>query len=148
MAVSFPLLLVDDDPSIADILRRAMSTTFPEAELRVVRSFVEAVAYLEGLYGPGPRLVLLDFDLRSELTGLDFLTLLRGHPQGRLIPVVVLSAHQEQSTAGQAYVRGASAFTAKPFGYQEWKRYVEQLRAYWYSTVTTPQLWFKGEGND
>ncbi|GAB4018844.1 response regulator [Spirosoma koreense] len=147
MTLPFPLLLVDDDPVISDIFRRAISLGFPEAELAVVNSFTEAAAYLEGLFGRGPRLVLLDIDLRSELSGLDFLSLLRGHPQGRLLPVVILSAGQDQTVKAEAYGRGASAFTLKPFSYSDWKAYAEQLRAYWYETATTPKLWFDGEEN-
>ncbi|WP_020600309.1 response regulator [Spirosoma panaciterrae] len=148
MAVVFPLLLVDDDPTIADIFRRAIGNAFPEADLKVVDSFSEAAAYLEGLFGRGPRLVLLDIDLRSELSGIDFLTLLREHPQGRLLPVVILSAGEDQTIKEEAYDRGASAFTVKPFSYQAWKSYAEQLRAYWYGTATTPKLWFEREKNE
>lgn len=145
MAASFPILIVDDDPSIVDILQRAAQHSFVEAEFIPVHSFTQASLYIEGLQGRGPRLVLLDLDLQSELTGLDFLTLWRAHPQGRLVPVVVLSANQNQARAGETYVRGANAFSTKPTSYQDWKRYVSELRQYWFETVTTPKLWFENE---
>jgi DNA-binding response OmpR family regulator len=145
MAIVFPILLVDDDPNIADILNRAAKSRFAEAEFIHVHSFVEAASYLEGLQGRGPRLVIVDLDLQSDLTGLDFITLMRGHPQGRLVPTIVLSASQDQVKAMETYIRGANSFTTKPFSYEDWKTYVSELRAYWFETVTTPTLWFDYE---
>lgn len=145
MTAQFPILLVDDDPDIADILNRAARTAFAEAQFVHVRSFGEAAAYLEGLRGRGPRLVLLDIDLQTELSGLDFLSLMRGHDQGRLVPVVVFSASTR--LADQALSRGANAFARKPSSYAAWKAYVEQLRHYWFETVTTPNLWFDNESD-
>ena len=145
MAALFSILVIDDDPNIADILNQAAKSTFIEARFIAVHSFVDAASYLEGLRGRGPNLILLDLDLQSELNGLDFLTLLRGHPQGRFVPVVMLSANQKPTMTGEAYVRGANAFTLKPFRYEDWKAYVGQLRTYWFATVTTPKMWFDNE---
>jgi CheY-like chemotaxis protein len=99
------------------------------------------------LQGRGPRLVLLDINLQTELNGFDFLTLMRGHPQGRLVPVIMISASQGQDKIEEAYRRGANAVTVKPFTYQEWKSYTSQLRTYWFETVTTPKLWFENEAD-
>lgn len=145
MASQFPILLVDDDTAISDILTRAAERAFPEANFIHVSSFNQAAAYLEGLEGKGPRLVLLDIDLQTGLSGFDFLSLLRQHPQGKLVPVIVLSSSQEESKAKEAYQRGANAYTPKPFSYPDWKSYVQQLRSYWFGTVTIPTFWFDND---
>ncbi|UHG94645.1 response regulator [Spirosoma oryzicola] len=142
MAVKHLILLIDDEQEIADVLNRAASSVFPEAEFMHVTSFAEAVSYLTGLAGRGPRLILLDRDLQSGLDGLDFLALLRQHPQGRLVPVIMLSASRNEQVAQKAYEQGANAFTTKPFSYADWKAYVQQLRAYWFQTATIPRLHF------
>ncbi|GAB2564679.1 response regulator [Spirosoma aerophilum] len=145
MPTSFSILLVDDDPTIADVLNHAAVSTFREANFIHVSTFHQAASYLEGLHGFGPRLILLDLNLQGDLNGLDFLTLLRDHPQGCLVPVIMLSANQESTAPGETYSRGANVFTVKPFSYSGWKSYVSQLRTYWFETVQTPQLWFDKE---
>lgn len=136
MANKFPILLVDDDPNVADVLSRAAQSTFPEATFIHVRSFEEAKRYIEELEGKGPKMVLLDIDLQDKVDGLDFLALLRAHPKGRILPVVVLSANKTATLVERAYTFGASSFTVKPFSFAEWKMYLHNLRTYWYETVT------------
>ncbi|ADB37336.1 response regulator [Spirosoma linguale] len=136
MSHPFPILLVDDDPLIADVLQRASLSNFPEATFIHVSSFEEAKTYIEGLQGKGPKIVLLDIDLQDKVDGLDFLALLRAHPKGRVLPVVMLSANKTPTLVERAYSFGASSFTIKPFSYADWKMYLSNLRTYWYETVT------------
>lgn len=143
MAYEFPILLVDDDPNIVDILRNAARTHFPQATFLYVSTFAEAVNYLENLKGRGPKLVLLDINLKTHGEGLEFLSLLRKHPQGRLLPVVVLSASQSPDQIREAYELGAATFTSKPYSYSEWKAYLAQLKTYWLDTVSLPGIWFE-----
>lgn len=143
MFVSFPILLVDDDAAIADILKRVAERVFPEATIAHARNYSEAAAFLANVDKEVFRLVLLDIDLKTDSTGFDFLSLLREQPFGQLVPVIVLSASLEETKAREPYLRGANAFTNKPFTYAAWKTYVEQLRSYWYETVTIPQIRFR-----
>jgi CheY-like chemotaxis protein len=147
MSAQFSILLVDDDPAIADILNRTSESIFPQAQFIHVSSFVQAAAYLDGLEGRGPRLILLDINLQTGLSGLEFLTLIRQHPLGHLLPVVILSTTRRQEEIKEAYIRGANAFTVKPFSYGDWKAYVTQLRIYWFETATIPKPWFEKENN-
>jgi DNA-binding NarL/FixJ family response regulator len=132
----FPILLVDDDPLVGDILERAAETSFNEASFIHVNSFDTAKAYIDGLQGKAPKLVLLDIDLKDKVDGLDFLALLRVHPKGRLLPVVILSANETRQLVERAYSFGAASFTIKPFSYADWKTYLSNLRNYWFQTVT------------
>lgn len=136
MSQQFPILLVDDDPLIADVLKRASVSSFPEASFIHVSSFEDAKTYIEELEGRGPKIVLLDIDLQDKVDGLDFLALLRAHPKGRVLPVVMLSANKTPSLVERAYSFGASSFTLKPFSYSDWKTYLNNLKTYWYETVT------------
>ncbi|MVM35457.1 response regulator [Spirosoma sp. HMF4905] len=136
MSSQFPILLVDDDPNVADILSKAAKTSFTEASFIHVSSFEEAKQYIEELEGKGPKIVLLDIDLQDKVDGLDFLALLRAHPKGRVLPVVVLSANKTAQIVERAYIFGASSFTVKPFSYGDWKTYLSNLKTYWFETVT------------
>jgi CheY-like chemotaxis protein len=132
----FPILLVDDDAQIADVLVRAAQSSFPEASFIYVASFEEAKAYIDDLEGRGPKIVLLDIDLKGAVDGLDFLAMLRAHPKGRLLPVVMLSGSKTPRQVERSYAFGASAFTVKPYSYSDWKMYLQNLRTYWFETVT------------
>jgi CheY-like chemotaxis protein len=132
----FPILLVDDDAQIADVLVRAAQSSFPEASFIYVASFEEAKAYIDDLEGRGPKIVLLDIDLKGSVDGLDFLAMLRAHPKGRLLPVVMLSGSKTPKQVERSYAFGASAFTVKPYSYSDWKMYLQNLRTYWFETVT------------
>lgn len=147
MPTSYPILLVDDDPAIADLLTRSAKLIFPEARFTHVSSYAQAARYMSDLTGKGPRLILLDINLQVGLSGLEFLKLIRSHPQGRYLPVVMLSSSREDVDTIAAYLAGASAYTQKPDSYAGWKNYVSKLRSYWYETVTVPQLWFEQDEN-
>ncbi|QDK81583.1 response regulator [Spirosoma sp. KCTC 42546] len=143
MPTTFTILLVDDDPEIADILTRVSIKSFPEARFIHVRHFADAVKYLDNLNGLGPNVVLLDIHLQTEPSGFEFLTLMRNHPIGCLVPIIILTATSTKTLALEAYNRGATAFTVKPFTYHDWKTYVDQLRLYWFETATIPRLYFR-----
>lgn len=142
MQPKFMILLVDDDPQLADILHRASRVTFPEASFTQVHSHTEAISYINGLDTYGPRLVLLDIDLGESHTGFDFVTFLRAHQQARFLPIVMLTVDELPSAINSAYLVGASSFTLKPSSYEDWKAYMSILRLYWYSTVTMPLIQF------
>ncbi|GAB3956529.1 hypothetical protein GCM10028805_46680 [Spirosoma harenae] len=134
----FSILLVDDDPLLSDLMTKAAKSSFPEALFIQVTTFEEAKAYLDSLDGKRPYLVLLDIDLQDKVDGLDFLALLRAHPVGRLLPVVMLSGISTQENIERAYFYGASSFMIKPFELADWKSFLAVLRTYWYHTVTLP----------
>ncbi|MBN8826693.1 MULTISPECIES: response regulator [unclassified Spirosoma] len=143
MPAKLPILLVDDDPQLVEILNRAASQVFPLAHFIQISSFAEAATYLDALKEHGPRLVLLDIDLKDKQSGFDFLSLLREHPQGKMVPVVMLSVESDEQIAEEAYTFGANAFTQKPDTYADWKKYVKLLKLYWFETVTIPKIWLK-----
>lgn len=67
----FTILLVDDDLQINDLLTQAAKNGFPQSKFIYKTSFEEATTYLEHLTGWGPRLILLDIDLKQSKNGLD-----------------------------------------------------------------------------
>jgi CheY-like chemotaxis protein len=143
MPTQFPILVIDDEPAIADVLNRVAKTNFPEASFTHISDFDGAVNYLEHMGGRPPKLILLDIDLHTGKDGLELLNLLRRHPIGRLLPVVMLSSHGHSAKLKRAYDYGASSFITKPYDYQQWKELVAQLRQYWCMTVTIPTLWLE-----
>jgi CheY-like chemotaxis protein len=143
MPAKFTILLVEDDIAIVDLIQRVAKTHFPEANFIPITTFEEAVIYLYNVEGFGPKLALLDINLAGYKSGLDFLNLMREHPLGKLVPVVVLSASNSKKDIKVAYDSGASSFVNKPFTLNDWRSFLTMLRFYWFETVKLPQTWFE-----
>lgn len=140
---AFPILLVDDNEHLAQILSLAAQETFPEASIHAVRSYDHAVSYLDEKIGLAPRLILLDIDLQVGPDGLYLLEQLRQHPQWHPIPVVVLTNIDDENAVADSYQGGANYFTNKPVSYAGWQDYMQQLRDYWLLLATTPTIWLE-----
>jgi DNA-binding response OmpR family regulator len=138
MAASFPILLVDDEPQIAEVLQRAARQAFPEARFEYISHPDEVLPYLENHSHSVPRLILLDVDFGSSQTGIDLIAQLRHHPRGHIVPIVMLSGNEDKKTVLASYHQGANVYTHKPYSYNEWKAYVQALRAYWFTQIAPP----------
>jgi CheY-like chemotaxis protein len=140
---AYPILLVDDDSQIHELLQQVAQNEFPQSQFHCATSFTATVDYLENLTGLAPRLILLDVDLKASKNGLDVLRWIRDHPKYRPIPVVMLSVLREESLVDAAYKAGANIFTNKPYDLSDWREYVHYLRDYWYAMASTPRVWVK-----
>jgi DNA-binding response OmpR family regulator len=103
------LLLVDDNEFNRDILRRAVARqghTFTEAS--------DGSQALEIIKPTGFDLVLLDIQMPG-LNGLQVLQRLKGDPQLRHIPVIMISALDEIETVVSCIEMGAVDYLPKPF---------------------------------
>lgn len=101
------IFIVDDDPSVRDSLSLLLS-------LRgyLTASFACAEDFLQGVPTHGKGCVLLDIRMPG-LSGLDVQDRLRR--DGRMLPVVVITAHGDVAAARQAFLAGAVDFIEKPF---------------------------------
>jgi GAF domain-containing protein/CheY-like chemotaxis protein/anti-sigma regulatory factor (Ser/Thr protein kinase) len=81
-----PVLIVDDDAEIRELLRRMLE---PEG-YAIVEAENGRVA-LERLHGVSPSVVLLDL-MMPEMDGFEFVTEFRHHGSWRAIPIVVITA--------------------------------------------------------
>lgn len=113
------VLLVDDDPDDADLVRLAFREHGAGANLVVALDADEAHDYLErvGAFGrrvPGrPAVVLLDLKLRVG-TGLEVLRRIRATPATATQPVVLMTSSDESRDIVAAYAAGANGFIQKP----------------------------------
>ncbi len=83
-------------------------------------------------------LVLLDLKLPG-LDGTEVLRELRRHPQGRVLPVLVLSGSDAPDDIHRCYDLGANAYVAKPDGLEGYRRFVEAIKAFWLGEARLPQ---------
>ena len=107
MEASTPTIaVVDDDESI----RRALCRLVRSAGLRVA-TFASAEEFL-ACEGEGAACLILDVRLPG-MSGLDLQRHLAS--VGRCVPIVFISARDDEQTCQAALAAGALAFLAKPF---------------------------------
>ncbi|MDX9980223.1 MAG: response regulator transcription factor [Lentisphaeria bacterium] len=102
------ILIVEDESDMARVLQFNLSRQGHEVD-----HAASLAAAAERLAGATYQLILLDLRL-PDGSGLDFLADQQGLP-----PVVVVSAHGDETTVVEALNRGAEDFVTKPFRIRE-----------------------------
>lgn len=131
------ILLIEDNPSDADLTRRAFERSGIANELVVVEDGQEALDYLHGS-GPYagrdrpelPALILLDLKL-PKVSGLEVLRRMRGDPRTKSVPVVILTTSREEQDLAAGYDLGANSYVRKPVDFTQFAAAIEQLGLYW-----------------
>jgi two-component system response regulator len=131
------ILLVEDNPGDAQLMRIAFAEALPEARLSVVGDGETALRTLLAA-GPPPDLILLDLNL-PRLSGHELLAGLRAAEDAALrrTPVVVLSSSRAAADVERSYELGAS-HVAKPQDMDGLLAVAEALARPWFATVTLP----------
>ncbi|MBU6423968.1 MAG: response regulator [Chloroflexota bacterium] len=103
------ILVVDDVAANRELLDARL------ADLGyVVREARDGLEALEMVEADEPDLVLLDVDM-PRMNGLEVCRRIKGHPTHRLVPVVMITAHQDRATRLAGLEAGADDFLSKPF---------------------------------
>jgi CheY-like chemotaxis protein len=129
------ILLVEDNPGDAQLVRMAFAEALPSARLSVASDGEAALARLRE-EGP-PDLLLLDLNL-PRLSGHEVLESVRADAGLRRLPVVVLSSSQAESDVTRSYELGANSHVAKPGDLDALFALAETLARYWFGAVTLP----------
>ncbi len=104
------ILVVDDEPQIQRFLRHSLDA----AGYRVATA-ADAVSALRQCRAAMPDLMILDLGL-PDLNGKSVIGEIR---QRSSVPIIVLSAHDQEEEKIEALDMGANDFIAKPFGIGE-----------------------------
>jgi DNA-binding response OmpR family regulator len=115
------ILVVDDDRSIRSLIAATL-----ELEGYEVRMAEDGFSALRAVEAFQPDVVVLDV-MMPGLDGHQVLQRLRSSDRGATLPVVMLTAYADDSTAWQAWTEGVDYFLAKPFEAEDLLRYLEYL---------------------
>ncbi len=131
------VLLVEDDPAHAEIVRRNFAALDLNLRLDHVTDGEAALDYLwrKGPYGDDgvaarPGLVLLDLRL-PRLSGLEVLKAIRADEALEPIPVVALTTSSAEADIGQAYRLGVNSYVVKPLERTAFEALLASLGRYW-----------------
>ena len=138
----FHLLLVEDDPADAGLVRRAVRNCKVISDLHHVQDGVEALEFLRrtGRHAAAPRpdLILLDLNM-PRMDGREFLKEMKSDPALRSIPVVVMTTSDVERDIEASYMLGANSFVTKPVEVKDFFDIISGLEAYWCSIVRLPK---------
>lgn len=131
-AVLPPVMVVDDDPSIALLIGHQLAAIKLANPVRWIDNGDLAVAGLhECAVGDRlPALVLLDQEMPGR-SGLEVLAWMATHPKLQMVPVVVLSGHSQQAEIAAAHRMGARSYLVKPVGLDILGNVLRRLDADW-----------------
>ena len=137
MSANKTILLVEDNPSDAELTRRALEKGRITNDLVVVEDGQEALDYLraEGAFAgrnvsETPTVILLDLKL-PKIGGLEVLRQIRADARTRRVPVVILTSSKEEQDLLNSYTHGANSYIRKPVNFEKFVTAVGQLGLYW-----------------
>jgi two-component system, chemotaxis family, response regulator Rcp1 len=135
------ILLAEDDPGDAGLIRRAFSESKLALNLMWVEDGEEALRYLrrESEFADAcrPDLVLLDLNM-PKVDGKGVLAAVREDPLLTDLPVVILTTSRADEDVLASYRLHANAYVSKPIGLAGLVQIVETLQDFWFSIVVLP----------
>jgi len=132
----FLILLVEDDPAHAEIVRRNLEDFRVANRIVHVADGQAALDYLfhEGPFRdsphPLPGIVLLDLRL-PRVDGLEVLKRIKAAPLLAPIPVVILTTSAAESDMAMAYEAKANSYLVKPIDLTTFTGLLEAFGYYW-----------------
>lgn len=135
------ILLVEDSPGDVRLTIEALKEGKIKSHLSIARDGVEALDFLHrrGSYSNAPRpdLILLDLNLPKK-DGREVLAEIKGDPQLKRIPVVVLTTSNAEEDIIRSYDLHVNCYITKPIDMEEFIKVIESIDDFWFSIVQLP----------
>jgi CheY-like chemotaxis protein len=135
------VLLVEDDQGDVLMTREAFAQHRLHSELHVATDGEQALLFLrqQGEYedAPRPALVLLDLNLPRR-DGREVLAEIKGDPDLRTIPVVVLTTSEAEEDILRSYLLHANAYVSKPVDFDRFVEVIRRIDDFFATVVKLP----------
>jgi len=135
------ILLVEDSPGDVRLTQECLRDAKVNNHLSIVGDGVEAMAFLrnEGKYvnSPRPELILLDLNLPKK-DGREVLSEIKGDPNLKRIPVVVLTVSKSEEDILKTYDLHANCYITKPIDFAQFLNVVKCIEEFWLTVVKLP----------
>lgn len=136
------VLVADDNEDHVFLIVRALRSE--EGVVLEVETAKDGEEALDHLYGrgrfegrPRPNLVLLDLKM-PKVSGLEVLQQIKGDPEMRDIPIVVLSSSERPEDISSAYRLGGNSYVTKPSNLAGLRAGVRGISHYWTELAALP----------
>jgi two-component system, chemotaxis family, response regulator Rcp1 len=137
------ILLVDDNPGDARLVREAFKETDCETILHVVTNGDDALKFVTQQDASEsvsfPDLVLLDLNLPGK-DGCDVLEAIRNDSQLEPLPVIMLTSSGASEDIERCYNARANAYLTKPTNPAKFITLMEVVEQFWFKQVRLPQI--------
>lgn len=107
------VLVVEDEPDVCELLRFTLSRA--KFDIIVANTAEEAIQILEDRL---PSIAVIDWML-PQMSGIELTKRIRSNPITENLPVLVLTARQEEKSKLEGFSSGADDYVTKPFSPQE-----------------------------
>lgn len=139
------ILLAEDDPAHAEIVRRTMAMVRIANHMEHVEDGQDALDYLfrrnqfsDPVKSPRPGLILLDLRM-PRVDGLEVLKKIKIDPDLMQIPVVILTTSATETDMARAYKHHANSYLIKPVDFTKFTAMMEIIGYYWLMWNRTPE---------
>lgn len=135
------ILLVEDSVDEAELTMETLREGRVRNRIHWVEDGEEALAFLSrrGPHAAAPRpdLVLLDLRL-PRMSGQEVLAAIKEHPEWKRIPVVVMTASDDEKDIFRAYDHHANCYVTKPIDLDKFMEAVRSIEDFWLTIVRLP----------
>lgn len=130
------ILLAEDNPKDVELTLEALSEHNLANDVAVVNDGAQALDYLycRNEYAQRPAIapVVLLLDLKMpKINGLEVLRAIKGDPQMKELPIVMLTSSREAPDLLESYRLGVNAYVVKPVEFASFVDAVKQVGAFW-----------------
>jgi len=135
------ILLVEDTPDEAELTMETLQQGRVRNTVHWVENGEEALAFLrrEARYAgvPRPDLILLDLHM-PRMNGMEVLAEIKQHPDWKRIPVIIMTASNDERDIVGAYNKHANCYITKPIDVDEFMDAVRSIEDFWLTVVRLP----------
>ena len=137
------ILMADDDADDRLLAQDALAECRLPADLHFVENGEELLDYLHrrGKYSkanaPRPGLILLDLNMPRK-DGREALREIKGDPDLKRIPIVVMTTSKAEEDIVRSYDLGANSYITKPVTFERLVELMKVLGRYWIEFVELP----------
>lgn len=144
MRKTITILVADDDADDRLMIQEALQENRLANDLHFVNDGTELMDYLKcrGRFAapeasPRPGLILLDLNM-PKMDGREALREIKGDPELRDIPILVLTTSKAEEDIFRTYQLGVNSFITKPVTFDALLAITRDLGRYWFEIVELP----------
>lgn len=137
------ILLVEDNPGDARLVREAFKTVDLEISLHTVSDGKEALHFLhdhqQADSSSYPDLLLLDLNL-PRMDGFAILEEIKTNSDLPSLPVLILTSSKDEEDVTRSYELSANAYLTKPTDPEEFSALGQAVKEFWFKTAQLPSV--------